>query len=75
VVHGENGFLVPPRDSSALAEAIAELINDPLKRKRMGKAGREMVLRLGLTWDDIARKYLLLYRELNEKAHRKIEEK
>ncbi len=67
VAHGENGLLVPPRDSRALAKAISELLNDPLRREKMGRAGREMILRLGLTWDDVARRYISLYQEL-EKA-------
>ena len=40
VIHGETGLLVPPNDSAALADAIAELITDPDRRKAMGEAGR-----------------------------------
>ena len=44
IVHnGENGILVPLKDSSSLASAIKELINNPEKRKRMGKSGRKLV--------------------------------
>jgi len=68
VVHGENGLLVPPRDSHALAKAIAQLIKDRPERERMGKAGREIILRLGLTWDNVARQYLSLYRELGKSS-------
>ena len=66
VIHGQNGLLVPPRNSHALAEAITQLIKDRFKRERMGKAGRKMILQLGLTWDDIARQYLSLYQELGK---------
>ena len=38
---GDNGRLIPPRDSAALATAINELLADPLMRKRMGRRGRE----------------------------------
>lgn len=38
VVHGETGVLVPPRDSRALAEALATLMRDPTQRARMGRA-------------------------------------
>jgi glycosyltransferase involved in cell wall biosynthesis len=37
VKDGVNGFLVPPNNPDALAEAILDLINDPAKRKLMGK--------------------------------------
>ena len=40
VVHGETGFLVPPRDHEAMAEAIVRLLKDEGLRKRMGQAGR-----------------------------------
>jgi len=40
VIHGETGLLVPPNDSAAPPDAIAELITDPDRRKAMGEAGR-----------------------------------
>ncbi len=38
VDHGVDGILVPPADSTALAEALAELLLDPMSRARL--AGR-----------------------------------
>ncbi|WP_158812805.1 glycosyltransferase family 4 protein [Methylocapsa sp. S129] len=40
VRHGENGLLVPARDSLALASALRTLIEDPVLRRRFGVAGR-----------------------------------
>ena len=45
---GVTGFLVPPRDPSALADAVARLAADPVLRARQGRAARQQVL--GRTW-------------------------
>ncbi len=37
----QNAVLVPPKDESALAEALRTLIEDPALRKRLGEAARE----------------------------------
>lgn len=37
---GTSGFLVPPRDAVALADAIRRLAGDPALRERFGAAGR-----------------------------------
>jgi glycosyltransferase involved in cell wall biosynthesis len=42
LVHGRNGLLVPVRDSDALADAITELVNAPLRVALMGAASREL---------------------------------
>lgn len=44
VVDGVTGLLVPPRDSTALAQAIMYLLDDPDLCNRLGQAGRERVL-------------------------------
>jgi len=40
---GENGLIVPPRDSHALAEAICRMFRDPDAAQRMSVAGRATV--------------------------------
>ncbi|MDD2267531.1 glycosyltransferase family 4 protein [Sulfuricurvum sp.] len=42
---GVNGFLVPPHNINALANAIEKLISNPDLRSQMGQAGREKALK------------------------------
>jgi len=44
VRHNENGLLVPPRDSKALADALKILIENPELRAKMGARGREIAV-------------------------------
>lgn len=43
VVQGESGYLVESGDAEAMAAALIDLLNDPAKASRFGKAGREAV--------------------------------
>jgi glycosyltransferase involved in cell wall biosynthesis len=43
VLHERTGFVVPPRDPSALGEAVLRLARDPGLRERFGRAGRARV--------------------------------
>jgi glycosyltransferase involved in cell wall biosynthesis len=63
VVDGECGFVVPPRDARAIADAIEKLYRDDALRHRMGKAARE---RIGTAFrnEDTVRKTIDLYEEL-----------
>lgn len=45
VVHAETGLVVPPEDPAALAEVLSSLLGDPDRRRRMGEAGRQRVLK------------------------------
>ncbi len=45
ILDGRTGFLVPERDDAALAERMGELLEDPVKRRQMGTAGRALVER------------------------------
>jgi glycosyltransferase involved in cell wall biosynthesis len=44
VHHGEQGFVVPPLDPSALARATVPLLDDPELRRRTGEAGRRFAV-------------------------------
>lgn len=43
-VVGDDGLLVPTKDSAAMAEAIATLLNHPARREALAHAGRERML-------------------------------
>lgn len=44
ITDGVDGLLVPPRDTEALAMALASLLGDPERRAAMGKRGRQRVV-------------------------------
>lgn len=66
VINGENGFLVPIRDSDALAERIITLLKDPLLASRMGKKGRRLVEE-NFDINNKIREYESLYMEVRDR--------
>jgi glycosyltransferase involved in cell wall biosynthesis len=62
VEDGETGFLVPPDDAGALAEALRDLLNDPELLAKMGAAARAFALTR--TWPAVGKKYLEIYKSL-----------
>ena len=60
--HGEQGLLVPPRDSAALTEALALLIRDAGMRCEMGKLGRQAVERY--RWEGVSGQVMDYYLDL-----------
>ena len=49
---GKTGFVIPPNDPAALRERLDELLNDPQRAARMGRAGHDHVRQYG--WDAVA---------------------
>ncbi|MDO4636250.1 MAG: glycosyltransferase [Lautropia sp.] len=45
IEHGQDGMLIEPTDTQALAHAMLQLIDDPTMRRTLGQAGREKVLK------------------------------
>jgi glycosyltransferase involved in cell wall biosynthesis len=64
VSHGENGLLVPVRESRALADALRALILDPALRGQMGKKGRERAEK-EFSKEQVADSFIHLYRSLS----------
>jgi glycosyltransferase involved in cell wall biosynthesis len=62
-VHEETALLVPPRNSTALAEAMTRLASDAGLRRRLGAAGRQRVCEHFST-ERITGQTIALYREL-----------
>ncbi|MBC9031041.1 glycosyltransferase family 1 protein [Sphingomonas sp. JC676] len=62
VEDGVNGFLVPPRDVNAYADAIARLVQDPGLRKSAGAAGHAKAR--AYKWDVINQAVLDTYLEV-----------
>lgn len=61
--NGKTGFVVPPRNSKALAEAINRFLEDENLRKRMGVEGRRRMER-EFTRERMVRRTLALYEEV-----------
>lgn len=56
VRHGVTGLLVPPGDADALAAALVELLTDPDRAERLGRAGAEQ-LAAESSWAAVAEKF------------------
>jgi glycosyltransferase involved in cell wall biosynthesis len=65
VQDGITGFLVPPEDPRAAADAIGRLLADPQERSAMGLAGRDFV-RKTFEWDTCVDTMLDVYRAASD---------
>ena len=63
---GETGWLVPPDDEAALAEALAEAVDDDAERRRRGAAAYEAA-RARYSWPALARGLASVYEEVAER--------
>ena len=59
---GKTGFIVPPRDEKALAEAIVKLLKDEDLRREMGENAYKKLKR-DLSWGKIAEKTIEVYKK------------
>ena len=62
VSHEQEGLLVPPRDASALADALVQLLGDADRRHEMGRCGQEKARQF--SWDRVSQQVLDFYRRV-----------
>ena len=48
IVEGVTGHMIESEDTDAMVQSVCGLLSDPDRRKKLGKAGRELVLKLSL---------------------------
>jgi len=60
VVDGETGWLVPPEDPRALADAMSNMANDPVRRQQMSHAARARAV-TQFSLEAMVDRYLALY--------------
>ena len=63
VEDGVNGFVVPPNDPGALAEALRRLIANPELRRTMGSCNAKKI-RQSYTCEAVADAYLSIYHQI-----------
>ena len=69
-VVGDAGILVQPANSAALAGAMRELLNNPLRAQKLGIKGYKRVHK-HFTWQRAAEKTVAAYREVIN-GHRRL---
>lgn len=66
VVHGTNGYMIPIKDSDALAMALKKLIDNPELRQAMGKNAREFAVGK-FDINDVVKVHLDVYEKIIDK--------
>jgi len=59
VTHGEDGWLVPPKDSRSLAQALTSVMGDEALRQQMGAKGRRKAEEY--SWEHVAQRVFDCY--------------
>lgn len=68
IENGKNGFVVSPKNSNTLANAIETLILDEKLRKKMGRNGRKKIEKY-YSWKKTADKMLSVFKDVYVKYH------
>ena len=67
ITHEKNGILVPPRNSTALADAILMMLKNEELRKQLGKCARRLMVE-NYSWKKIGEKIERVYYDNLERA-------
>ncbi len=62
-INGKTGFLVPANNPDKIADAVIQLLNNPLLMKEYGKNGREFVVN-NYKWSDCVNKMIAIFENL-----------
>ncbi len=71
VENGKTGFVVPPRDAGALADAIGRILERPEMAAQMGRRASEHA-RSEFSWENIAAQTVDLYQRVVGKGRKRI---
>jgi glycosyltransferase involved in cell wall biosynthesis len=69
VEDGVTGLLVPPGDPAALARAVAQLVDDPVRANEMARAGQQRATE-AFTWNSAADQLAPVYAKLHPVGRR-----
>jgi glycosyltransferase involved in cell wall biosynthesis len=67
---GSTGRLVPPRDARAMADGILDVLADPARTQRMGRAARQRIENV-FSWREAAAGLVRVFEETLRAAHRR----
>jgi glycosyltransferase involved in cell wall biosynthesis len=70
IVHGERGLLFPVGDERRLAAHLRRLMDDPDLAQWLAANARQWVDDQGLTWENAARRYAVLYHDVIRRRRR-----
>ena len=67
VTHDEEGWLIPPKDSQQLAQALISIIRDEKLRQEMGRKGKLKAQQY--SWENVAKRVFDCYLKVLNEAH------
>jgi len=69
IENGKDGIIIPSKDEKILKDAIVKLMTNKKLRKKLEKNARKKALKY--TWEEVAKKYLKVFKEVIENEKKK----